>query len=92
MNDLSKQSVFPDRTTAFTELQQANYKLWQWLDHVSTVWWGPGGVRILARENESGQVSVNPLPRLDWNDTNQAVGTIAVANSGKKLVEKDFQV
>lgn len=69
--------TLPNRDTAFKELQLQGYKLWQWLDHTTTVWWGRGQQRLLVEELPDGVVRVGPLPELAWENNRNNVGTIA---------------
>lgn len=78
MYDFSEPQSISTRTEAFKALQETGYKLWQWLDHGTTVWWGPGRTRVLARENqEDGTIETMSLPPLKWEEVKDRVGTIA---------------
>lgn len=88
MTDFTEPQTFDSRSLGFTELQQANYKLWQWLDHITTVWWGPGRRRVVSEEQPDGKLLTRPLPRLEWSDINSHVGTVAAADIGKKLLNR----
>ncbi|MCC6484088.1 MAG: hypothetical protein IT209_04500 [Armatimonadetes bacterium] len=88
MTDFTQPHTFDSRAQGFKELQQSNFKLWQWLDNVTTVWWGPGRQRVVSQEKKDGTFLTQALPPLDWRDTSSHVGTVASPGSGDSLIEK----
>lgn len=77
MTDYSERQTFPDTSSAFTDLQANGFRLWQWLDHTTTVWWGRGSARVVLRPVADGGLEALPLPELSWDSIGQSVGTVA---------------
>ncbi len=85
MTDYSERQTFPDTNSAFTDLQANGFRLWQWLDHTTTVWWGPGSARVVLRPLSDGVHEAFPLPELSWETIGRSVGTVANTDAVKGL-------
>jgi hypothetical protein len=84
---ISEKMEFPDRRSAYEFLQREGFRLWQWLDHTSCVWWGPARSRLFAREMEDGRCLVSPLPALDWSSISRSQATVANTPEAARLGE-----
>lgn len=84
--DFREPQKFENRPEAFRQLQLQGYKLWQWMDSTSAVWWGPGRQRLLGEHQEDGSYRVYPLPSLEWTEVHDRIGTVANVKQMRELL------